>query len=115
MLVRRSSGSSNENRAIERPTPRSPASSMARARSRPNASTVSRPVLRVDHALGIDRLEQALEPRFEGAQPHQRQQALDQPVRIAGVHEIGQFVDALFGAEHRDRQVAEARVLGQAP
>ena len=44
MLVRRSSASSNENRATDRPTPRSPASSMARARSRPNASALSRPV-----------------------------------------------------------------------
>ena len=108
MLVRRSSASSNENRATERPTPRSPASSMARARSRPNASSAEQAGARVDHALGFDRLEQALEPVLEGALAHHRDQPLDQPVRVAGVHQVGQFVDALFGAEHGDRQIAEA-------
>ena len=52
---------------------------------------------------------------FEGLQPHQRQQLLDQKRRIAlDPHQVGQpFVVDAGVAEHADRQVAKAHVLGQ--
>ena len=39
--------------------------------------------------------------------------ALEQHQRIAGADEIRQLLGVAAGAEHRHRQVAEARVLGQ--
>src|SRR3954467_4736714 len=52
---------------------------------------------------------------FEGLQPYQRQQLLDQKRRIAfDPYQVRQpFVVDAGVAEHADRQVAKARVLGQ--
>ena len=72
--------------------------------------------LRIEHAVGVERLEHAFEPRLEGVHAHQRHHARDQPRRIAvDVIDIGQRLGE-FGrrlADHRHRNVAEAGVLRQ--
>ena len=61
-------------------------------------------------------LEHALEPRFEGAQANQWNDPRDKPRRVGGdVLDVGQGIRK-FGrsfADHRDRNVAETRLLRQ--
>ena len=61
-------------------------------------------------------LEHALEPRFERMHAHQRHHARDEPCRIAvDVVDVrnGRKNRASSSADHRDRNIAEARVLRQ--
>ena len=77
------------------------------------------PGVGIDHAFGVERFEHALEPLAEGMQAHVGQKALDQAaVAFGDAFEIGQqrvelLDDVGLAAEHGDRQVAKAGVLGE--
>ena len=107
--------SSNEKRATESAPPLLSASFTARSRSLQKALRANRPVCRIERAVGLQRFQQPLEVTFERLQAHERDEALDQALRIAlHLDQIGQPVVAhRRAAEHADRQVAKARILGQ--
>ena len=115
-LARASSGPSNEKRAID--SAMAAVGGFRHCLGQDRARSIARQQsgLRIEHAVGVERLQHALEPRLEGVHAHQRHHARDQPRRIAvDVIDIRQHLGE-FGrrfADHRDRNVAEAGVLRQ--
>ena len=89
--ARSSSAPSKRERAIDSARLRSPASADGLVRGRARRVAREQAGLRIEHAVGVERLEHALEPRLEGVHAHQRHHARDQAGRIAvDMIDIGQ-------------------------
>jgi hypothetical protein len=70
----------------------------------------------IEHSVGLERSEHALEPRLEGVQAYQRHHAQHQAGRIAvDMVDIGRALGEIVGrpADHRHRNIAQGAFLAE--